>query len=64
MYAEIRERLGEDFESEEFYRLMMVGDNPADCAKDYGEYEMFVSCVVDEYLSRKMKKSGDSLSGP
>lgn len=56
LHSEILSRLGDEYDSEEFFRFMMTGANPADCSAEYEEYEMFVSCVVGEYEYRKSHK--------
>ena len=56
LHSEILSRLGDEYDSEEFFRFMMAGANPADCSGEYEEYEMFVSCVVEEYRYRKNHK--------
>lgn len=56
LHSEILLRLRDEYDSEEFFDLMMADTNPANCSGEYEEYEMFVSCVVGEYRYRKSHK--------
>lgn len=56
LHIGIIEKIGKDFDSEEFFRLMIV-DTPADCSREYDEFETYMNCVSGEYLERFNRKN-------
>lgn len=55
LYIAIVERLNNEYDSEEFYGLIMTDENLVCSDISSENFEGIVDCIVNEYLSRKRK---------